>query len=188
MCRRGHAFGVWIGADAPLVRHQQHTWRLIQQTGELADEVAQIHQRVDHLLASGFDYFATESGTTEFTASDDQRMVAWMDALATHVDEAHGGRETYIKIHTSTGQTVENYKDPETQEPLNFNFLPHYADPRMGADEAILMAHVADRALAGISGDALAGVAGSPAASTARAGRGINTAVCGSPTASTESP
>jgi len=129
---RGHEFGVWIGADAPLVQHQQHTWRLIQQTGELADEIAQIHERVDHLMASGFDYFATESGTTEFTSSDDQRMVAWMDALATHVDEAHGGRETYIKIHTSTGQTVENYKDPETDEPLNFNFLPHYADPRMG--------------------------------------------------------
>ncbi len=129
---RGHEFGLWIGADAPLVQHQQHTWRLIQDTGELADEVAQIKTRVDHLMASGFDYFATESGTTEFTSSDDQRMVAWMDALATHVDEAHGGRETYIKIHTSTGQEVENYKDPETNEPLNFNFLPHYADPRMG--------------------------------------------------------
>ena len=129
---RGHEFGLWIGADAPLVQHQQHTWRLIQQTGELADEVAQIHDRVDHLMASGFDYFATESGTTEFTSSDDQRMVAWMDALAAHVDEAHDGRETFIKIHASTGQTVENYKDPETDEPLNFNFLPHFADPRMG--------------------------------------------------------
>lgn len=129
---RGHEFGVWLGIDTPIVQHQQHTWRLIQQTGELADEVAQIQARVDHLMIAGFDYLTTSSGTTEFTGTDDQRMVAWMDALATHMDEAHGGRETYIKIHPSTGQTVENYKDPDTNEPLNFNFLPHYADPRMG--------------------------------------------------------
>jgi hypothetical protein len=129
---RGHDFGVLVGADAPLVQHQQHTWRLIREQGELADEVAQIKQRVDFLMEAGFDYMATESGTTEFTSSDDQRMVAWMDALAAHVDEAHAGRQTFIKIHASSGQTVDNYKDPETDEPLNFNFLPHYADPRMG--------------------------------------------------------
>lgn len=129
---RGHEFGLWIGIDAPIVQHQQHTWRLIQQTGELADEVAQIEARVDHLMGAGFDYVTTSSGTTEFTPADDQRMVAWMDALAKHVDEGHAGRTTYIKIHPSTGQTVENYTDPETGEPLNFNFLPHYADARMG--------------------------------------------------------
>lgn len=129
---RGHSFGVWIGVDTPIVQHQQHTWRLIPETGELADEVAQIKARVDHLMGAGFDYLTTESGTTEFTSTDDTRMVAWMDALAAHMDEAHDGREAYIKIHASTGQTVENYTDPDTNEPLNFNFLPHYADPRMG--------------------------------------------------------
>lgn len=129
---RGHAFGIWLGVDTPIVQHQQHTWRLIQQTGTLEEETAQIQARVDHLMSAGFDYLATESGTTEFTSTDDQRMVAWMDALASYLDEAHGGREAYIKIHASTGQTVEHYKDPDTDEPLNFNFLPHYADPRMG--------------------------------------------------------
>lgn len=127
-----HEFGVWIGIDTPIVLQQQHTWRLIPKTGELADEVEQLEARVDYLIAAGFDYLATESGTTEFTSPDDQRMVAWMDALAKHLDEAHDGRRPLIKIHASTGQTVDHYVDPDTMEPLNFNFLPHYADPRLG--------------------------------------------------------
>jgi hypothetical protein len=54
-----------------------------------------------------------------------------MDALASYLDDAYG-RECFIKVHASTGQTVEHYVDPETGDPLNFNFLPHYADPRLG--------------------------------------------------------
>jgi len=129
---RSHEFGVWVGIDTPIVQHQQHTWRLIQATGELEDELVQLRDSVDWLMQAGFDYLATESGTTEFTAPDDIRMLAWMDELAAHVDEAHDGRQTFIKIHASSGQTVENFVDPHTGEPLNFNFLPHYADPRLG--------------------------------------------------------
>ncbi|MCA9660177.1 MAG: hypothetical protein KC486_17665, partial [Myxococcales bacterium] len=128
---RGHAFGVWVGVDVPLALHQQHAWRLIRESGELAEEVAQIHARVDYLMGAGFDYLATESGTTEFTSVDDVTMLAWMDALAAYMDEAHD-REALIKIHISSGQTVDNFVDPIKQEPLNFNFLPHYADPRLG--------------------------------------------------------
>lgn len=128
---RAHEFGVWIGVDVPIRQHQQNTWRLIRVDGELEEELVQIRDNVDYLMQAGFDYLATESGTTEFTPTDDQRMVAWMDELARHLDEEHG-RTALIKIHTSSGQTVANYDDPDTGEPLNFNFLPHYADPRMG--------------------------------------------------------
>lgn len=129
---RSHDFGVWVGIDAPIVQHQQHTWRLIRETGELEDELVQLQGNVDWLMQAGFDYLTTSSGTTEFTSPDDLRMLAWMDALAAHVDEAHDGRQAFIKIHASSGQEVENFVDPETGEPLNFNFLPHYADPRLG--------------------------------------------------------
>ncbi len=128
---RAHDFGVWAGLDTPIRQHQQNTWRLIREDGELEDELAQLRDNVDYLMQAELDYLATESGTTEFTPTDDTRMVAWMDELARHLDEAHG-RSALIKIHTSSGQTVANYDDPDTGEPLNFNFLPHYADPRMG--------------------------------------------------------
>ncbi|HWB74499.1 MAG TPA: hypothetical protein VG755_06080, partial [Nannocystaceae bacterium] len=129
---RAHEYGVWVGFDTPIRQHQQNTWRLIRgDSGVLEDELAELRDNVDHLMQANLDYLATESGTTEFTSTDDTRMVAWMDELAAHLGDTYG-REALIKIHTSTGQTVENYDDPDTGEPLNFNFLPHYADPRMG--------------------------------------------------------
>jgi hypothetical protein len=132
LVERAHDFGVWAGVDVPIRLHQQNTWRLVRtDSGVLDEELAELRDHVDWLMEAEFDYLATESGTTEFTSPDDTRMVAWMDELAVHLDEAHG-RTALIKIHTSSGQTVEHYDDPWTGEPLNFNFLPHYADPRLG--------------------------------------------------------
>jgi hypothetical protein len=37
-----------------------------------------------------------------------------------------------IQVHCSTGQTCEDYPDPRTGEPINFNFLPTYTHPGMG--------------------------------------------------------
>ncbi|MEM6789290.1 MAG: hypothetical protein AAF715_17345 [Myxococcota bacterium] len=126
-----HEYGVAVGIDAPIVLQQQHAFRLITDTGELSDEVAQLRSRVDYLMAMGLDFLKTESGTTEFTSPDDTRMLAWMDALTDYADQMYGA-EVFIKVHASTGQTADNFVDPDTQEPLNFNFLPHYADPRLG--------------------------------------------------------
>ena len=36
------------------------------------------------------------------------------------------------QVHCSTGQKCEDYKDPRTGEPINFNFLPTFAHPGMG--------------------------------------------------------
>jgi hypothetical protein len=127
---RAHEFGIWVGVDTPIVQHQQNTWRLIRETGELDDEIAQIRDRIDWLMVAGFDYLATESGTTEFTAPDADRMLAWMDEVTTWMADTHD-RQAFIKIHASTGQFAEGYVDDDGQ-PLNFNFLPTYADERLG--------------------------------------------------------
>ena len=34
------------------------------------------------------------------------------------------GREAGIKVHCSTGQKCVNHLHPETNQPINFNFLP----------------------------------------------------------------
>ena len=44
-------------------------------------------------MVAGFDYLTTSSGTTEFTGADDQRMVAWMDALASYLDHLLSAQE-----------------------------------------------------------------------------------------------
>lgn len=128
---RAHEFGIWTGVDVPLALIQQHAWRLIRDQGSLEEEQAQIRQRIDYLMGADFDYLATESGTTEFTSVEDTRMVAWMDEMADYLEQTYG-RQAMIKVHSSAGQTVDNYVDPDTDEPLNFNFLPHYASENMG--------------------------------------------------------
>jgi len=128
---RAHAFGIAAGADVALVQQQQHAWKIIEVQGDLEQEKAQIRARLDLLYAAGFDYIATENGVTEFTHGSDDRMLEWMNELCRHSEDVHGKR-AFIKIHASTGQVAENHPDPRTGQPMNFNFLPHFADPRLG--------------------------------------------------------
>jgi hypothetical protein len=128
---RAHAFGITVGVDVPIALRQQNTFRLVHPTGDLSAELVELRGRVDWLMSAGFDYLATENGTTEFTHPDATRMLAWMNELAKHAAEAHGAA-AYVKLHCSTGQTATGYNDPATGQPINFNYLPHFADPRLG--------------------------------------------------------
>lgn len=136
LVERAHAFGIRAGIDVPIALVQQHAFRLLLEQGDdtpagLADELAQIRARIDWLMAAGFDFLSTENGSTEFTHPPPARMLAWMNEVARHLDEAWG-KEASIKIHCSTGQTAEPFLDEESGEPINFNHLPHYADARLG--------------------------------------------------------
>ena len=126
----GHAWGMGVGVDASLALKQQHAFALLRRTGQLADEVREIEQRLDWLLDAGFDFVSTEMGFSEFTHPDDHKMVAWLDAFTAKVEAR--GKHGLVKIHISQGQTAPNYPDPNTGAPINFNFLAHYCDPRLG--------------------------------------------------------
>jgi hypothetical protein len=128
---RGHAHGLAVGIDAPIAFAQQHSFRLLRTSGELDAELAEIRTRLDWLAGADWDFYGIEMGTSEFTAPAADRMLAWMDEVARHLDEAHQ-RHAYVKVHCSTGQAVEGMEDPVSGGALDFNFLPHYADPRLG--------------------------------------------------------
>lgn len=127
-----HDLGIAVGVDVPFALQQQHSWFMVEQPGTLEEETAQIRSRIDWLMAAGFDFLGGEMGTGEFASTDDTRFVEWMDEAARYLDESHGGKRLYMKIHCSTGQEAQNYTDPETGEPMNYNFIVHYADPRVG--------------------------------------------------------
>jgi hypothetical protein len=131
LVERAHAFGVTVGIDVPLVLRQQNTFRLIVPSDDPAKEKARLASRVDWLMSAGFDYVATESGTTEFTHPSAHRMLGWMNDLTERVADVHG-KPTYVKLHCSTGQVADDFIDPSTGAPINFNYLPHFADPRLG--------------------------------------------------------
>ena len=127
-----HDWGISVGVDVPFALQQQHSWFMIEQPGTLEEETAQIHSRIDWLMATGLDFLGGEMGTGEFASTDDVRFVEWMNEAARYLDESHGGKRLYMKIHCSTGQKAQHYTDPETGGPLNYNFLSHYANPRVG--------------------------------------------------------
>lgn len=131
LVQRTHDFSLRAGIDVPIVFAQQHAFNLLRNQGELADEIAEMQQHLDYVLGCGFDFMGIESGTSEFTAPDPDRMLAWMNAVTDYADEKYNVLVS-VKVHASTGQKAEGYVDPQTGEPLNFNMLPHYADPRLG--------------------------------------------------------
>jgi hypothetical protein len=129
---RAHDFGLRAGLDVPIVFGQQHAFRLLrnqQQSNEPA-ELAEIDARLDYVLAAGFDFLGTESGTSEFTAPAPQRMLDWMNEVTRHADTRHV--PVFIKAHASAGQKAAGFPDPVTGQDINFNFLPHFADPKLG--------------------------------------------------------
>lgn len=127
---RLHAWGLEVGVDAALALSQQNAYRLVSAPGALPDELAQLRGRLDQLLSTGVDVVSTELGFSEFHSPDAARMLAWMDAFTAHL--AAAGRRATVKVHVSVAERVKGLKDPDTGEPLNLNFLPHFADPRLG--------------------------------------------------------
>ena len=131
LVQHAHAHGLGAGVDAAIALQQQHQFRLIRNQGDRAVEIQQLHQHLDWVFGAGFDFLSTESGTTEFTHPAPSLMLAWMNEAATYTKEQFGA-PSYIKAHCSTGQFAEGYPDPVTGDPINFNFLPHYAVPALG--------------------------------------------------------
>ncbi|KJE94812.1 hypothetical protein CAOG_05389 [Capsaspora owczarzaki ATCC 30864] len=126
------SFGLVPGADVPIALRQQHAWVLVNDTSSDAAAVASIQYHLRWLSAAGFSFISTESGFSEFTHGNDTSMLAWMNETARFADEELNGMRVLIKCHCSTGQICKDYVDPDTGLPLNFNFLPIYADSRMG--------------------------------------------------------
>eukprot|EP00753_Platysulcus_tardus_P018117 PLAT6724.1.p1 GENE.PLAT6724.1~~PLAT6724.1.p1 ORF type:complete len:817 (+),score=447.38 PLAT6724.1:110-2452(+) len=126
-----HNFTVEVGADVPIAEKQQHAWYMTNATGDLEGEKASIRSHLDWVMSAGFDFVATESGFSEFTHPDDTLMLEWMNFTTAYLADTYGA-QLFIKAHCSTGQVCNNYEDPRTGKPLNFNFLPMYADARLG--------------------------------------------------------
>lgn len=128
---QAHAWGLEVGIDAPMALSQQNAWRLLVNLGSAAEETRQIQENLDWLMAAGFDFVTTEMGLSEFHNAGDQAMLDWLNTATRHLAERYG-RPLYVKVHISQGQYSQKYRDPVNGTPLNFNFLPHYADPRLG--------------------------------------------------------
>lgn len=128
-----HGWGIHVGIDVPVALGQQNGFRLIRRDGPLEEQLAELEGRVDWLMQAGFDYVTTEWGSSEFTTPDEEKMLAWLDHLAIYLDEEYGAEAT-VKVHVTVAETSKKFRDPETGKKMNINFVPHYADPRLGVE------------------------------------------------------
>lgn len=128
---RGRDLGLTMGVDVPLALAQQNGFRLIRKAGTLEEEQAELIANIDWLMGAGFQLLSTELGFSEFHSPDDRRMVAWLDTMTDHLAKNHQAEAT-VKIHVSVGEESKHYKDPDTGGKMNINFIPHFADPRLG--------------------------------------------------------
>ena len=150
------SFGLRAGADIPIAEVQQRAWYMVERydAKDVPSMIHQIASRLDWVLGgAGFDYLASESGTSEFTHPDCTTMLALISATSDHAAHAHGKR-SYIKCHASTGQSCPTIPDPRDGTPLNFNFLPMLASKTMGVLPHTIQAYSLDDPTDGAYGNA----------------------------------
>lgn len=127
-----HDWGIQVGVDAPLVLQQQNGWRLLSDpTLPLPAAYAAIEQSLDYLMGANFDFVTTEMGATEFSNGGAEQMLKWLNHATDYLSQRYQ-KSFATKVHISSGQYAQHYTDPQTGQALNFNFLPLYADPRLG--------------------------------------------------------
>lgn len=126
-----HAFGIEAGIDAPVSFQQQNAFRLIRDGGDIEMEKDQIRTHVDYLMKTDIDFLALEIGTTEFSHAPPKRILARLNYIASYLDDTYRKRAT-VKVHVSSGQRTDGWRDPVDGKELNVNFIPWYADKRLG--------------------------------------------------------
>lgn len=124
---KAQSFGFEVGLDVPIALAQQNAFRLITGPG---DPIAQMQARVDWLLETGANFLSTEIGFSEFTSPDDRDMLAWLNAF-TEMVSAKPHALPQVKVHCSVSSKAKHFRDPDTGQKLNINYLPYFADPRL---------------------------------------------------------
>lgn len=125
LVQEAHARGFRMGIVVPFAFRQQNSFTLIDpESAAPAEE--QIARSVDRLMTAGWDMINVEMGASEFVPVSDVEQVEWLDFLASYLDEHHPGTGTATKVHVSSDQFAPNYGG------INFNFIPQFADTRVG--------------------------------------------------------
>jgi hypothetical protein len=117
--------GLQIGFSAAFAMQQQKALFLVPLWATFSGQAwkrplqSRLKWIIDHF---DFDFLCAEMGTTEFTATDADRTLEWIEETRRILKRS--GKDLFIKIHTSTGQEDPRYG--------NYNFLARYSNPEVG--------------------------------------------------------
>lgn len=119
-----HERGVTVSAVSSFNEEQQNAHRMID-PDDAVDDIAELRAGLDALMEVPWDAVVFNSGSSEFSETNDVETVAWMDEAATYLRDQHGGTAAYTSNHVPAGLMSETYG-------VNFYDLPQFADPAMG--------------------------------------------------------
>lgn len=131
-------FGILTGIDVSFSSFQQKSFRLLDVHYFLALLSGTFgwfdHEVILSTLKSlqqdlTFDYLSTDLGTSEFTSTNFERTLEWIEVARKHLAKSKQG--LFVKNHVSMGQTHPKYG--------NFNYLAQYSSKGVGVQAHSVM-------------------------------------------------
>lgn len=118
-------FQIYTGVSLGIALNQQNSYKLLSlwdsYFGWSADE--KIIKGINDLTqALPLSYVVLEAGSSEFTPTDFQKTLNWLNLSAKTLRQNNVAH--FTKVHVSSNQISEKWG--------NYNFLPQYADPGVG--------------------------------------------------------
>lgn len=117
--------GVHTGVSLGVALQQQNSYKLLSLwqaiTGFGSDEALE-RELIRLIKTIDTSFIVLEAGTSEFTATDPERTIKWLNR-ADEIARQHG-RAIFTKVHVSSNQHDKKYG--------NYNFLPSFAAPTVG--------------------------------------------------------
>lgn len=133
------AWGVDVGAVTPVRFVQQNGWTLLRnhaarkgKPGEEAQNIAEITGNINWLVRCGFTAIGGELGEGEFSSAPAANTLQELNAIADHLAAQKPAIPYRVKVHVSQKQFAKGYRDPGTGKDINFNYLPLYANSKVG--------------------------------------------------------
>jgi len=123
--KHAHRLGLKIGLSVSFGMIQQRSnnlipyWSLLTRFNDIKYLQTNLQSFIDRFT---LDFVSFELGSSEFTPTQPERTIAWMNAAAEVTRKSNKG--LYMKVHASNNQHHKKYG--------NFNFLPQYAEPAVG--------------------------------------------------------
>ena len=120
-----HGLGMHFGLAVSFARIQQKSFHLIPPLRAITGigDARRLQERLRELMGLfEFDFININLGTTEFTTTDFDRTLEWIDQANTLLSANQ--RQLFNTVHVSTGMEDERYG--------NFYFLPQHSDHRVG--------------------------------------------------------
>lgn len=117
--------GLKVGVSGSFAMFQQRSYNLIPFWRAFLNinSLETLDKNIRNLAAIvPFDFLSVEMGSSEFTATKEEKTISWMNQAAETVRDLN--KKLFIKVHVSTNQNSKEFG--------NFNFLPAKANHGVG--------------------------------------------------------